>query len=413
MFVLLTMNSVDAISHNKSNAEEVLALTKIASRSFEINFEYNCYGWITSETKIVMLQNELSYKYEYEYDKKGNLSLLKRFIRKANEWSFLHYEENSYNDDSQIITKKIYYDYGQGFRFERQLFYSYQDSFLETITAQTIINEENSRNDIQEVFLYNDNHQLIRVDFFAWINNQWVLIEVYDFDYNDFGNIINYTKKWVIDDSFLEEWRYSFIYDDDNELIDRSFLRWTGTDWSSRPQNKYLYELEAMGDDTRVLYPNIYQFDFLDFNWFYTEKKMIKDEFWATDCGGTIHFEEAAHYYYQLIIIEEFEEEEEIKISNFNIEPFSIYPNPTTGELRILWTSGQVDKIEVYDILGRKQKAESRKGKFPSNELEGWTRSERGGKDEVALNISHLPNGLYFITITTENGISTKKIIKH
>jgi len=83
---------------------------------------------------------------------------------------------------------------------------------------------------------------------------------------------------------------------------------------------------------------------------------------------------------------------------------FKIYPNPAKDELRIVservdeWTSGRVDGIEIYDIFGRKQKAESRKGKFPSNSLEGW----QPQADGVVINLSHLTPGIYFVKISNE-----------
>jgi len=89
-----------------------------------------------------------------------------------------------------------------------------------------------------------------------------------------------------------------------------------------------------------------------------------------------------------------------------------IYPNPTTGELTIEWTSGQVDEwtsVEIYDIFGRKQKAESRKGKFPSNSLEGW----QPQADGVVINISHLNAGIYIIKTTNDSGkLVVKKVVK-
>jgi len=81
-----------------------------------------------------------------------------------------------------------------------------------------------------------------------------------------------------------------------------------------------------------------------------------------------------------------------------------VFPNPTTGVIYISseqvnkQTSGQVDEIEVYDILGRKQKVESRKGKFPSNSLEGW----QPQADGVVMDISHLPSGIYFVRVNNE-----------
>ena len=70
----------------------------------------------------------------------------------------------------------------------------------------------------------------------------------------------------------------------------------------------------------------------------------------------------------------------------------SVYPNPTTGMFQVMSGELQVTSIEVFDVYGRKQKAESRK--------------------QNVVDISLLPAGVYFVKIKTEKGIATKKIIK-
>jgi len=83
---------------------------------------------------------------------------------------------------------------------------------------------------------------------------------------------------------------------------------------------------------------------------------------------------------------------------------FLVYPNPTTGKLQIRsgqvdeWTSGQAIDIEVFDVFGRKQKAESRRQK---------------GVREVVMDISHLSQGIYILRITADGNIYTKKIVKN
>jgi len=91
-----------------------------------------------------------------------------------------------------------------------------------------------------------------------------------------------------------------------------------------------------------------------------------------------------------------------------------IYPNPAGDELRIMNYELRIKNVEIFDVFGRNVG-----NKFPSNLLEGWTRSGRGGKegchpqaDGVVINISHLPAGVYFVEITTEKGVVTKKVIK-
>jgi len=70
-----------------------------------------------------------------------------------------------------------------------------------------------------------------------------------------------------------------------------------------------------------------------------------------------------------------------------------IYPNPTTGELRIENGELRIEDVEIFDIYGRKQLS-TFSSQFPT------------------LNISHFPAGVYFLKIHTENGMVTKKIIK-
>jgi hypothetical protein len=102
-------------------------------------------------------------------------------------------------------------------------------------------------------------------------------------------------------------------------------------------------------------------------------------------------------------------------LKNNNI--VTVYPNPTTGELKIIplqelkgWTAKpdgvvelRINSIEIFDVYGRKVGA-----KFPSNSLEGW----QPQADGVVINISHLPAGVYFLKIQTEQGVVSSKVIK-
>jgi len=54
--------------------------------------------------------------------------------------------------------------------------------------------------------------------------------------------------------------------------------------------------------------------------------------------------------------------------------------------------------VEIFDVMGKKQK--SRKAEKQNVER------------EIVINISNLASGLYFVEITTEKGVITKKMIK-
>jgi hypothetical protein len=88
-----------------------------------------------------------------------------------------------------------------------------------------------------------------------------------------------------------------------------------------------------------------------------------------------------------------------VGITNYKFDnEIVVSPNPTTGELRIENGKWSIENVEIFDVYGRKQKAESRKQK---------------AEIEILMDISGLANGVYFVKITTDSGIITKKIVKY
>ena len=93
--------------------------------------------------------------------------------------------------------------------------------------------------------------------------------------------------------------------------------------------------------------------------------------------------------------------EDEVGIKNLEVSDINIYPNPTSGELRI--ENGENNKginplvIEIFDIYGRKLNLSSRPLVHSST---------------VNIDISFLASGIYFVKITTDEGVVVKKVIK-
>jgi hypothetical protein len=73
-----------------------------------------------------------------------------------------------------------------------------------------------------------------------------------------------------------------------------------------------------------------------------------------------------------------------------------VYPNPTTGELTIDNGEREIEKIEIFDITGKKLS------------FQYFITSEFYHK----INTSNLTSGIYFIKINTKKGEIVKKIIK-
>ncbi|MCL2510581.1 MAG: T9SS type A sorting domain-containing protein [Bacteroidales bacterium] len=74
----------------------------------------------------------------------------------------------------------------------------------------------------------------------------------------------------------------------------------------------------------------------------------------------------------------------------------SLYPNPTTGELKIENGELKIENIEIYDILGKKV-------------MEYKVENEVSYKIDMTV----LPAGIYFVRIQTETGVEMRKVIKN
>jgi len=84
-----------------------------------------------------------------------------------------------------------------------------------------------------------------------------------------------------------------------------------------------------------------------------------------------------------------------------NYPSVQIYPNPTSGELRVESGELRVENVEIFDITGRAITIHY-----------SHTHYSHTHYSRPTLDISYLSTGVYFLRITTENGVVTKKIIK-
>jgi hypothetical protein len=73
-----------------------------------------------------------------------------------------------------------------------------------------------------------------------------------------------------------------------------------------------------------------------------------------------------------------------------------IFPNPTSGELKIVNGYLRIKSVEIFDVIG--------KNVFVSQVSEI--------SPETVINISHLQVGFYFLRISTEAGEVIKKVVK-
>src|SRR6185295_12432998 len=74
----------------------------------------------------------------------------------------------------------------------------------------------------------------------------------------------------------------------------------------------------------------------------------------------------------------------------------SISPNPASTELTIGSIQSVIKSAEVFDMLGHRLSAQNQ---------------EAGTKNQVLVDVSSIPAGIYFVKVKTEHGLVMRKIL--
>jgi len=85
-----------------------------------------------------------------------------------------------------------------------------------------------------------------------------------------------------------------------------------------------------------------------------------------------------------------------VSVPENKMSSFTVYPNPTSGELRITNYKLQITNVEVFDVFGKNQMVEGKRQKAGN-----------------ILDISYLPAGIYIVKITANGHIYSRKIVKY
>ncbi len=88
-------------------------------------------------------------------------------------------------------------------------------------------------------------------------------------------------------------------------------------------------------------------------------------------------------------------ESEILSNNDLALETISLYPNPTSGQLNILSPGAGIESITIHDVRGRKV------AEVSLNSVRSYQ-----------VDMSAMESSLYFVTISTERGSVTKRIVK-
>lgn len=83
-----------------------------------------------------------------------------------------------------------------------------------------------------------------------------------------------------------------------------------------------------------------------------------------------------------------------LSTDDFGFSQVSVYPNPAQDEWNIKTNGQNINSVQVFDMLGKN------------------VMSVTPNKNDVTLDASELPSGLYFARLTSESGTKSIKLIK-
>ena len=302
------------------------------------------------------------YSCAYSYDSNNNKLTGLKQNWKNNLWENSVLTTNSYDSSNNLLTGLNQNWVNNSWVNISQVIYTY-DSDHNLIIGLNQNWEDNAWvNSDQITRTYDSNHNLLSQLEQKWDNNAWINTYLITCTYDSNHNILTRLEQKWENDAWININQFLTTYDENKNCISSEYLIWKFENWypSSRSYHPLYY------NNFQGVFEGEYCF------------KVTASYTKVSDMPTAIE-----------------------PIATPEINDISIYPNPTTGELRIKnyelgiknYELG-IDNVEVFDIYGIKQL------------------SIFNFQFSTQIDISHLPAGIYFVRITTEKGVVTKKIVK-
>ncbi|MCL2074311.1 MAG: T9SS type A sorting domain-containing protein [Marinilabiliaceae bacterium] len=389
------------------------------------NWNRNENAWVNVDKSI------------YEYDEMGNT--ISFYFKKweNNDWQSYQISNFVYDKNNNMLNRKISFFRNEVWVFEREYIYAY-NSYSSLLSSSLFVFNANDSvwiNQQTSLYFFNDaqlldstlfqereinvnkviyqyeNNNKINTLWKRWQNNEWANHGLTLYEYGEFSNCIEGTE-WRWENGEWAQYYYSAIeltYNTLQSSIGGSCHKITASYTETAKQEIGLCDCFVF------LESEIENQNSVSLSWTNSANNdlvvgyhVLRNEIQLTDVlltEPTFSDENLPVGEYSYFVVFYFNNECDSVFSNnvvvtiddvgINFEKndeIVIYPNPTSGKFSVFSFQFSVENIEIFDIAGRLV--------FTPNPIEG------------AFDITHLPNGIYFVRIKTDNEIITKKIIK-
>ena len=266
--------------------------------------------------------------------------------------------------------------------------YTYDSNNNMLIKLSQLSSNNSWKNSFLSTYTYDSNNNKLTELQQDWSNNSWEnsLLSTYTYDSNN--NMLTELQQNWSNNSWVDGGLSTYTYDSNNNMLTELQQIWSNNSWVNYKQ--YLRSYDENGNGISVE----------SFNWI--------DESWQPSRVGGSTMVSLWLYYNNMQSLFEMWGCDKITASYKKVPDFtsiakppttpesntiSIYPNPTTGKLKIDNGQLKIKNVELFDIYGKK---------ILNFQFSIFN----------SLDVSHLPAGIYFVQVTSDKGIVTKKIVK-
>ncbi|WP_435415987.1 T9SS type A sorting domain-containing protein [Polaribacter aestuariivivens] len=350
----------------------------------------------------------------YIYDANNNLTEEAYFSWNSinASWDLNARETYTYNSQNKIITD-TYEDLDSSGNpedgFRTNYTYNSNNQIIESIDQEKINNVW--VNEHRNTFTYTNN-KITGLLSEEWNGSSWVLVT--EGSQRDASSrvVIKYGSNNLVSEYTYEEWngsswdldgRDTYSYNSSNKAIENISQDWNGTSYVNNYKAEYTYDgngnliLEKDFDFENGTFTNSYEESYT----FDTSKLMstiinpFKDktgfaaltgedqQFVNKITGSSTGNNDRTIYYYNGATA---------SVEDFTALNFKAYPNPTNGIFTIDTANFEVERIDLFNILGKKV--------FSTNQKQ--------------VDITSLSQGFYLLKVQTKEGkVASKRIIKN
>lgn len=245
------------------------------------------------------------------------------------------------------------------------------------------------------IFIYDENQNLTTRFLYGWIDGAWSLQArgVYSYDSNNNNTEMLY-QFWNLETtSWTTVTKDVYYYDSYNNLIEIVWLDWNQTSLEWDNFWRYIYSYDANNNRIELLWLVPSSFD--------SEWDNYIKETYTYDSNNILLFERSQNWNYDDEVWEDdwhsilYNSCNSTLVSELDLTDFTLYPNPSNGQYKIVSEVKEGGTIEVFNFSGQKVFSQ----RFKSLR-------------QLDIDISNQTNGIYVLKVNCKEDVWSMLLLK-